>query len=46
MQGADMPKRHLHETENDQIAKHYHSHRIPPAIQFHNAKVARDQREG
>jgi len=40
------PKQHLHEIENDLIAGHYHLHGSPPAIQFRNTKVARDQREG
>ena len=40
----DAPKQHLHEIENDLIAGHYHSHGSPPAMQFLNAKVARDQR--
>jgi hypothetical protein len=38
------PKQHLHEIENDLIAGHYHSHGSPPAMQFRNAKVTRDQR--
>jgi hypothetical protein len=44
MQGADPPKQHLHELENDLIAGHYHSHQSPPAMQFLNATVTRNQR--
>ena len=46
MQSADMPKRHLHEIENDLIAGYYHLHGSPPAMQFRNTKVTRDQRKG
>jgi len=46
MQGADTPKQHLHEIKNDLIAGHHHAYGSPPAMQFLNAKVARDQREG
>ena len=45
IESGDTPKQHLHEIENDLIAGHYHSHRSPPAMQFSNAKLARDQRE-
>jgi len=41
MQGADMPKRHLHEIENDLLAAHYHLHCNPPAMQFRNARMPR-----
>jgi len=39
------PEQHRHEIENDLIAGHYHSHGSPPAMQFRNNKVARDQRK-
>jgi hypothetical protein len=41
----DTPKQHLHEIENDLSAGHFHLHGSPPALQFRNAKVDRDQRE-
>ena len=44
LQGADIPKQHLHEIENDPIAGHYHSQGSPPAIKFRDNKVTRDQR--
>jgi hypothetical protein len=40
----ELTKQHLHEIENDLIAGHYHFHGSPPAMQFRNTKVARDQR--
>ena len=40
----DTPKQHLHEIENDLIAGHYHPHGSPPAMQFRDTKVPRDQR--
>ena len=46
MWGAYTPKQRLHEIENDLIAGQYHSHGSPPAMQFRNTNVARDQREG
>jgi hypothetical protein len=45
MQGADLPKQHLHEVENDLIAGHHHLNGSPPAMQFRNLEVARDQRK-
>ena len=40
------PKQRLHEIKNDLIAGHYHLHGTPPAMQFRNTKIARDQRKG
>ena len=37
-----MPKRHLHEIENDLLAGQYHLHGNPLAMRFRNTKVARD----
>ena len=44
MQGADTPKQHLHRIENDLLAGRYYSHGSPPAMQFLNATVTRNQR--
>ena len=46
MPGADTPKQHSHEIENDLIAGHYHSHGSPSAMQFRNTKVTRYLRKG
>jgi hypothetical protein len=46
MQGADTPKQHLLEIENDLIAGHYQLDGSPPAMQFRNAKVTGGLLEG